>query len=85
MTAVFWDVAPIRGRRLLEGGAYSDLSVKGVLLDGGAYLRPSAYYRKYGIKKSLWALIQQTQKEFLLTRLRNVFLHVLAANCSNSC
>ena len=29
----------IRGRRLLEGGAYSDLSVKGY----GVYLRPGAY------------------------------------------
>ena len=41
---VFGGEALIRGRYLLEGGAYFDLSV----IWCGAHLRPGAYKRKYG-------------------------------------
>ena len=42
--SVFWGDVFIRGRRLLEGGAYFDLSLTEVaFISGGGYLRHCGY------------------------------------------
>ena len=53
ITVAFCGVTLIRRRTLLEGRAYSYLSINvHCLLEGGAYLRSGTYQRKYGIYKA---------------------------------
>ena len=58
------NAALVRGRHLLEGGAYSSLKVKGMafqgLLQGGAYLRPGLFRSLHFVEiKSAFSLYLQ--------------------------